>query len=86
MSILLRDFRSVRLLAAVFAFCILFISSMFAATIPLLQDQRVGKIIIDTDIARTSTTFRRRSRAAESRAQDLGISTAWGDTHLRAAC
>src|SRR5712672_507291 len=86
MSILLRDFRSVRLLAAVFAFCILFISSMFAQTDTSAPRSNASeKIIIDTDIGTDIDDAFAVGLALQSpELKILGISTAWGDTHLRA--
>src|SRR6266404_1892773 len=86
MSILLREFRSVRLLAAVFAFCILFISSMFAQTDTSAPRSNASeKIIIDTDIGTDIDDAFAVGLALQSpELKILGISTAWGDTHLRA--
>jgi inosine-uridine nucleoside N-ribohydrolase len=84
--ITLRDFRSVRLVAGVFALCFLLSSTMSAQTDnSASRPSTTEKIIIDTDIGTDIDDAFGVGLALQSpEFKILGISTAWGDTHLRA--
>ena len=86
MPIPLRDFRGVRLLAAALALCFLFSSVIYANTEDSAPRQSTTeKIIIDTDIGTDIDDAFAVGLALQSpELKILGISTAWGDTHLRA--
>jgi inosine-uridine nucleoside N-ribohydrolase len=82
--ITLRHFRAVRLVAALFA---LFLSSSTSAQTdnPASRPGTTEKIIIDTDIGTDIDDAFAVGLALQSpEFKILGISTAWGDTHLRA--
>ncbi len=75
-----------RLVTAVFAVCILWSSSVSAQTeAPASRAKATDKIIIDTDIGNDIDDAFAVGLALHSpEFQILGISSAWGDTHLRA--
>jgi inosine-uridine nucleoside N-ribohydrolase len=81
-----RECAIMRSLAAVFALCILLSSSVSAQTGNVaLRPGAAEKIIIDTDIATDIDDAFAVGLALQSpEFQILGISTAWGDTHVRA--
>jgi purine nucleosidase len=79
----------VRLVRAVFAVCIVWSSSVSAASAPtetsVSRANTTEKIIIDTDIGGDIDDAFAVGLALHSpEFQILGISSAWGDTHLRA--
>ena len=86
MSIRLRDFRGMLLLAPVFALCSLLSSPVYAQTDNSTPRQSTTeKIIIDTDIGTDiDDAFAVGLALQSSELKILGISTAWGNTHLRA--
>ena len=75
-----------RLVTAVFAVCILWSSSVSAQTeAPASRAKATDKIIIDTDIGNDIDDAFAVGLALHSpEFQILGISSPWGDTHLRA--
>lgn len=86
MPIPLRDYRSLRLLAAAFASSFLMSSPICAQTDNSgSRPSATEKIIIDTDIGTDIDDAFAVGIALQSpELKILGISTAWGDTHLRA--
>jgi purine nucleosidase len=86
MPITLRECPSVRLVAGVFALCILLSSATSAQTDNSApRSPTTEKIIIDTDIGSDiDDAFAVALALQSSEFRILGISTAWGDTHLRA--
>ncbi|MCU1243733.1 MAG: Inosine-uridine preferring nucleoside hydrolase [Candidatus Acidoferrum typicum] len=86
MPITLGERPSVRLVAGVFALCILLSSAMSAQTANSAPPpSTTEKIIIDTDIGSDIDDAFAVGLALQSpEFKILGISTAWGDTHLRA--
>jgi purine nucleosidase len=84
--ITVRECLSVRSIAGVFVLCILLSSSASAQTnASALRPNTAEKIIIDTDIGTDiDDAFAVGLALQSSELKILGISTAWGDTHLRA--
>ena len=86
MPIPLRGLRGARLLAGIFALCFLLSSPISAQTdASAPRANAPEKIIIDTDIGTDIDDAFAVGLALQSpELKILGISTAWGDTHLRA--